>query len=265
MKDSFIARYDAGDRAGVWADLHALGTLTEHPPVVRAAANLVCTRAMERAAFNVIAIHKHLVDVGFSFAYPNEAYVPPDQETELERSLASSVGALPLTLQAWLRQVGFVCFRRKLQTSLPDSNPDVLDPLEFQYSLGALNEDLDWRRERIDGGELDTGFSFAFAGDLYHKNDISGGGQSYISLPSDTIDAMVVEDDCGRVVERSRLEGRPLEWQDARALQGNCDRQIWFVDYLREYFEGGGFRRLTSNDDVSKNRLSELVGNLVEV
>jgi hypothetical protein len=267
MTRSLLKRYDGGDRASVWIELHSIVALSKEPRAVQDAAYQVCLRAMKRAVSNVIAIREHLLATGFPFESENESHILPSNENaELVRALTSLVGPVPLTLQAWLRRVGYVCFRRHPNSSkLVPASDHLLDPLEFQFSPEMLDEERDLRRERINSGEIDACFRLEFAGDLYHKNEISGGAPSYIILPSDSVDALVVEDDCATVVERSRCEGKPLGWQEAVALQGERDRRLWFIDYLREYFNGGGFRRIATEQDSSSLQLSELSDRLVEI
>jgi hypothetical protein len=266
MTQSFLERYDAGNRAEVWAELRSITALSEEPRSIREAAIQVCSRAMERAASNVTAIHGHLLRLGFQFEVPKESYSPPTVESaELNRALISAVGPVPLTLQAWLGKVGSVIFRGQRTTSQPGPLDQLLDPLEFTFSHDMVSDGLEQQSERIEDGDIDARFRFEFAGDLYHKNEISGGGASFIELPADSVDALVIEDDAARIIERKRLEGLPLGQQDALALHGNSDRQIWFIDYLREYFEGGGFRRLGSNDDLSFQELTGLANKLLEI
>ncbi len=266
MAESFLERYDAGNRAEVWAELRSITTLSEEPRTVREAANMVCSRAMERAASNVAAIHTHLMSLGFQFEFPKESYSPPNVESaELNRALISAVGPVPLTLQAWLEHVGTVTFRRQPIISQPSPIDRLLDPLEFQYSHDEVADGLEQQRERLAEGAVDARFRFVFAGDLYHKNEISGGGASYIEMPADWVDALVIEDDAARIVERNRFKGLQLGEKDSLALQGNCDRQIWFIDYLNAYFEGGGFRRLHSNDDLPYQELSEFISKLLKI
>jgi hypothetical protein len=90
-------------------------------------------------------------------------------------------------------------------------------------------------------------FRLPIAGDYLHKNDVSGGAATVVPLPSDEADARVVEDDgvwFEQYMQNQSKLGLPNHVETLAATPRPGDEPIWLVDYLRMYFEAGGFRRV---------------------
>ncbi|MDB5072864.1 MAG: hypothetical protein JWM87_3975 [Candidatus Eremiobacteraeota bacterium] len=235
---SLLDRYDAGERIAVWEELRALGSLEHADNALRQAARDVARRTMQRAAANVATIHRRLIDFGYVFDNPRDALVKPNAGiAKTLRLLNAKVGAVPYSLEAWFEQVGYVFFRGR-PASWGGSHTwkaELLDPIEFIYDSSAMDAELERQEEYADDEDPDeAAFHFEFAGDFFHKNDVSGGGPTYAVLPACTADVRVFEDN-GAAYARF-VDSWP----------GDEDG-IWFVDYLRRYFERGGFRRMQLN------------------
>ncbi len=232
---SLVERYDAGDRIAVWDELHALESLADAGDAARRAARDVARRTMQRAATNVATIHRRLTAIGYVFDQPRAVLEPPNAKmAKTFRRLEKTAGPVPYSLQAWFEEVGYVYFRgRPASWSGSHSwSDELLDPFEFRYYDEWIDEQLEMREEYPD--EDDDGkpeFYLEFAADFFHKNDVSGGAITYALLPSDTADARIFEDNGAAYTDF--VDSRPGD-----------DAGIWFVDYLRRYFERGGFRRM---------------------
>lgn len=215
---TFLERYDAGDRRRVWDDVHALGSTGALPDDVRRDVEAVARRTMERAAHNIETMYGRLVATGFRFIHPEMACVAPEGRQKRDLALLEEhVGAVPATLRALFMVVGSACFRGWLPSagSKDAWESQLVDPLE-------LTPDVRGEIERVTDPEVvpeDRAFQLPIAGDYLHKNDISGGGPTFVRLPSDEPDARIVEDGA---------------------------EPVWLVDYLRVYFLAGGFRRIAA-------------------
>jgi hypothetical protein len=249
-------RYDAGERIAVWEELRALGSLEHADNALRQAARDVARRTMKRAATNVATIHRRLIDFGYVFDNPQEALVKPSAASaKTLRLLGTKVGAVPYSLEAWFEQVGYVFFRGH-PASWGGSHPwkaELLDPIEFIYDTSNIDAELEYQEEYADDEEPDeAAFHFQFAGDFYHKNEFSGGGPTYAVLPACTADVRVFEDNGAGYTDF--VDSRPGD-----------DGGIWFVDYLRRYFERGGFRRMRPDHTYPAAFWPGLAEGLIEI
>ena len=240
---SLIDRYDLGEKVEVWNEIHELGSLSLLDAASAADVHSVAHRTMGRAATNVATLYERLRSLDFAFEDPQVVYVPiTTSRVSPTRRLRESVGEIPASLEAWLELVGDVTFRGHLPAlgTLDEWQGQYLDPLEFCCSEDSVSDDLkfhaDWRERE------EKLFPFTFAGDYLHKNNTSGGAGTCIYLPADEGDARVIEDD-------GSPESRP----------------IWFVDYLRMYFQGGGFRRIAQTKSYPAKLLAHLSHGLLEI
>lgn len=233
---SLRERYDAGDRIAVWDELHALGPLSRAGEALRRDARDVAALTMRRAAHNVVTIHRRLLDIGYVFDQPRRAHVPPNWDiARTRRAAARAFGPLPPSLDEWFRKVGYVFFRGH-PASWSGSHPwhhELLDPIEFVYSRDQIASELEMREEYPDEDQREyrSVFELVFAGDFFHKNEVSGGGPTVALLPADTADVRVRE-----------VNG--AGYTDFIDSEPGDEDGIWFVDYLRRYFRRGGFRRM---------------------
>jgi hypothetical protein len=106
---SYLARYEAGEHEAVWQELVALGDRVREAPL-RDDARAVAHETMRRVRHNVELLVPRLRAIGFEFAAPHEAHLPPDPRAAavLDR-LEAAVGPIPLALRAFHEVVGSVC------------------------------------------------------------------------------------------------------------------------------------------------------------
>jgi hypothetical protein len=233
----FLSRYDAGDRTGVWDELHAIRDVAALEPYVRQDVENVAVATMRRAASNVGMLYRQLLERGYIFSDPEFARPWGEEGIMIRDLLATAAGPIPPVLAAWLSELHSVSFRgrpRPLE-GIAAWKHAMLDPFEFGCDRESVEAQIENRR---DGESLE----FEFAGDTYHKNEISGGPPTCILLPSSSVDALVIES----------------AEQSPEGAGG-----IWFVDYLRSYFDAGGFRktRLSAPDamDFVPTRVDDLL------
>ncbi len=262
---TFRERYDAGERRAVWDELHALGPLGAVSTDVRADAEMVAVRTIERAVINLAQIHRRLVGLGFEFQLPEYAFVDAGaSHAAALRALERKVGAVPATLRALFRAVGEVSFRGWLPSwgSADEWYAQLLDPFEF---LADVQSEIE-RVEDEEAPEDERDFRLPIAGDYLHKNDVSGGAPTVVPLPSDEADARVIEDD-GVWFKEYMAKVRELGSR-AEALVNvpqPPDEPIWLVDYLRLYFDGGGFRRVAGTEAYPEELVQTLAEGLLEI
>jgi hypothetical protein len=243
---TFLERYDAGERRQVWNELHALGRLGLVPEEVRRDVERVARRTMERAASDLDVIHSRLGALGFRFDLPEYAFVPAGaQHAEALAQLVAKVGEVPASLRALFAAIGDVSFRGWLPSwgSAQAWQALLLDPFEF---LVDVKDGID-RVEDASASPAERDVRLSIAGDYLHKNDVSGGESTVVLLPSDEADARVVEDD-GEWFRQSLANLRTFRAGAATdplaAPPPRLEKPMWLVDYLRMYFDAGGFRRV---------------------
>jgi len=184
---TFLQRYVAGDREGVWADLVALGDSVRAPGHLEDA-RAVARETMRRARHNVKALHVALPSVGWVFAEPERAYEPParDVGAQLDEAERLVGGPLPLSLRAWYEEVGTVDFRGHHPDWPSHGYPDALVSIPLAFSLEDYVERRDdpefWRFRQEHYVE------WCFAPDYFHKDDTSGGMPYSLIIPSDAAD-----------------------------------------------------------------------------
>jgi hypothetical protein len=211
-----LSRYEAGDHRAVWDELHSVRDFAALEPLVQQDVRGVVRATVRRATQNIRTIYRSLTAAHFAFSDPLSARPTNRDGPAIRQALVAAAGPIPILLEAWLEAVNLVTFRgcpRAADAAIA-WKAALFDPFEFACSRQSVREDLENRRP-------DERFGFSFAGDTWQKNDISGGPSTRIILHSGPIDASVLE---------SR-EQNPVD------VEG-----IWFVDYLRRYFDGGGFR-----------------------
>ncbi|WP_051433270.1 hypothetical protein [Promicromonospora kroppenstedtii] len=218
---SYFARYQAGEHDDVWRDLRALGQAAFDGPH-REDARAVAREMGVRARRNVETIVDRLQADGFvaerndDEATPRPAHFPPsDGAADLADWLEETFAPFPMTVSAWIREVGDVW----LVGAHPRWPQSVLaDPLvvEFEHSLyGGGSRDYyaeEWQSWQDDSDPDDDAepFQLDFAPDALHKANISGDGPYGIQLPGVGVDGLV-------------------------------GPTLWFVDDLNDAFAAGGF------------------------
>jgi hypothetical protein len=230
---NLLDRYLSGEYAEVWRAMIALGheaRNSTHFPQAYA----VAKETMRRARHNVERLVARLHAIGYEFANPKAAHVPP--ATDVRKTIATieeTLGPLPLSLRAFYEVVGSVDFtqadgqlvrrhRPERATAaelelLGEEDPLVVDP------IGRLEEEF--ARERTRWGRL----YFCFAPDEFHKAGYSGGENYHVWLPDPYAEFEIV---------------------------GMYGIEEPFVAYLRATFAHGGFRGRVQvlEEDESKCR-----------
>ena len=225
---SLTARYDDGERDAVWRELRDLGPRAREHRYLDDASAVARTMAL-RARRNIEVLVERLDEAGFHPESNDDEgrsrpmHVPPGPGAPALASwLSATYGPIPMTTDAWIREVGDVWLVGR-HPAWPGS--DQADPLvvEFEYALDDedprdfyLGEHDAWRACR--DAELDEPFRLDFAPDRLHKGNVSGGPPYGVMVPDASVDATV------------RLD-------DGAATS--------FVPYLNGAFAAGGFPYLT--------------------
>lgn len=217
---SFHARYVAGDPDGVWRDLRDLGLRVFDTPY-REDAEAVAREFADRARRNVETLVERLQARGFRAkrnddeGTPCRAHVPPSPDAPaLAGWLEATFAPFPMTVSAWIRQVGDVW----LVGDLPGWPTSVLaDPLVVELEWAELGGSRSYYQDEYaayleDTTRQDAGLAFQldYAPDELHKANISGDAPYGIDLPGSGID-------------------------------GRVGPAIWFVDDLNTAFAAGDF------------------------
>lgn len=106
----YLKRYQAGEYSQVWKELVALGDQVRTEPIY-SDAQAVAQETMRRARHNVELLVKGLQKLGFKFHDPSEIFVPTTKAQLKELDIFErEVGLVPLSLRAWIEQVGTVYF-----------------------------------------------------------------------------------------------------------------------------------------------------------
>ncbi|KAB8140522.1 hypothetical protein F8S13_23915 [Chloroflexia bacterium SDU3-3] len=229
----FLARYRAGEREQVWAELVALGAAVREPPLYQDAQAVAC-EIMLRARYNIALLVERLQQLDFVFVVGAQGAWNPctARELKLLASIEQRRGPLPIVLRAWVEMIGNVDLRGSHPTlsnyySLghattrgPNSDPLVLGMVPYELSqLPCID-----RKQQI--------FLLEVAPDSCHKSNYSGGGDSYMRIPSAGFDAPFGSDD----------------WWDGMCL----------IPYLRECFAWGGFPGLRDDPAAAEAAREEL-------
>ncbi|MDF1503438.1 hypothetical protein [Roseisolibacter sp. H3M3-2] len=108
-RPTYLARYLAGEHEAVWRELAALGPAVR-APAVRDDARAVARETMARVRRNVERVVPRLRAMGYDFAHPAQAHVPPTPALAARLdALEAQAGPLPLAVRAFYDTVGSVC------------------------------------------------------------------------------------------------------------------------------------------------------------
>lgn len=107
---SYLERYKQGETVQVWQELVALGEQVRTEPIYTDA-RAVAQETMRRARQNIELLFVRLRQLGFKFQDPAGIFMPTTktQLDELEK-FEKQVGPVPLSVRAWIEQVGTVNF-----------------------------------------------------------------------------------------------------------------------------------------------------------
>jgi hypothetical protein len=231
--ETFLERYRNGEYTNVWAELVGLGPDVRKEPF-RSDAKAVSFEMMTRARHNIKLLMERLPALGYRFLSPQEIWIPPDEKVPSTlNKVEECYGPLPVVIRAWCEIVGFVNFmgaHPKLSQCADndwggsDRLPCYGDPI-FIWILGPHNQDLiPYYLNRAGSKEeeaemeaknphplcLEVGMS------MINKAGQSGGGGVDMLVPNPAFDAPLIDSDSF--------------WTGT-----------FFVPYLRECFQWGGF------------------------
>jgi hypothetical protein len=215
---SLLDEYRAGDHAGVWARLVAAGPALREDPDAWRDARAVARETMRRARANAERLHDALRADGYAFAADAPLRDPePDAAARLD-AVEARIGPLPLSLRAWLEEVGAVDLNGR-HPDWPEVMTDalVVDPAP---GGGSPSEAILAEHDERGGGP----FPLPLAPDYLHKAGISGGEPYATWLPDAAADARWHGDDLHRGT---------------------------FVEYLRSAFAACGFPGFARHPEVT--------------
>lgn len=229
---SFLDRYTSGERERVWSDLVALGHQARHAAYF-GDAYAVAKETMRRVRRNVEVLVERLTGLGYEFARPEAAHIPPDGAA-IERIVAieDSLGPLPLSLRAFYEVVGSVDFTQSWDQLVQYHRPERERAGDLQI-LGEEDPLVVAPLTELVEAEASAGrVYFCFAADEFHKANYSGGENYHVWLPDPRADFEIV---------------------------GMYEIEERFVEYLRATFSWGGFRGRvdTLEEDESRCRKIE--------
>jgi hypothetical protein len=246
---NYVARYLGGEYRQVWQELIDLGTGIQHEPV-HSEALAVARETMKRARINVETLVQRLHDMGYRFINPAPLAGPTNRQ---ELDDFEKIAPLPLSIRAWYELVGEVDFggshptlahstshayfrvKDKPPHYVPYPIPDRFrntpeerrrDPYKDRFysqpfAIYPFNEAV-W--EILNGYAVTKTITYPYqlelCLDFIQQAGESGSGTSWIEVPGPTADALLI---------------------DTEHLGTASPRKIWFVDYLREVFQWGGF------------------------
>lgn len=221
---SWLSRYRAGERAGVWHEMRQLGARLDD--VQREQAQLVCDEMASRARRNIETLVEQLVADGYRFHTNDDEQAPevpffPAGEGADEQAnwLTEHFGAVPMTVLSWLRLVGDVWF----VGTHPDwpeaaaADPLVIEIEGARYPDQPIREyfagDYElWQETKAESSDDPDLFVLPMSPDYLHKDNTSGGSPYGVVLPDGCVDGLWV----GETTQP-------------------------FVSYLNKVFANGGF------------------------
>ena len=107
---SYLERYQKGEHEQVWQELTALGVKVYEEPL-HTDAYAIATETMRRARHNIELLIGRLGELGYAFQFPDDIFVPTKAEflKDME-TFEQDLGLVPLSVRAWMEQVGRVNF-----------------------------------------------------------------------------------------------------------------------------------------------------------
>lgn len=179
--------YTEGAYEQVWTELVAAGSELRRDPDLWQEATTVAAETMRRLRHNVELLHQRLPELGYQFAEPAKAYVPPPAHAVAQLDeLEARIGTLPLALRVFFETVGSVDFTGQH----PDWSHPYPDPLVVDAPVEYILSEHEWHAKE---GHItpENPFLVEFAPDYLHKADVSGGAPYGIAVPSGGVDSLV--------------------------------------------------------------------------
>ncbi len=187
----YLERYANGEYEQVWAELQALGAPVRSEPLYSEARE-VANETMRRVRRNCERIVGRLRSMGYRFdIYPDGSdriftfgplTAPKDcLRTDME-TLEQATGPIPISLGAFWEQVGSVDL-----IGMGPSWPTGLDPLVVEAPASGVSELDEMEFMLEDRGH----FEASLAPDVFHKDNVSGGGAYAVALPDAGMDFLL--------------------------------------------------------------------------
>ena len=258
----FLERYEAGDREGVWDELHTLDLRRSTSMQVFDEAEACVRLTMKRVRSNIEHLARALAGPGYEFRSPEHVHVQPTPADLAALAVLEELyGPLPLTLRLFYEEVGSVDFRQNPDQMVRDdalratASPLLTlgehDPL-FVTTPTDLAERAACELPRLTRpfGEPPGNARLLcwLAPDEFHKANYSGGEDYHVYLPEPAVDFPFV--------------GVSLDHPDPILANENqypprddFGPSEFFLSYLRRSFLNGGFRG-QSNPDGEGPRLA---------
>ncbi len=214
---TLLERYVEGEYRLVWAELLSYGAKVRQEPIF-SQAQAVAQETMSRAAQNILMLVPRLHVLGYHFAQPDYAFVPPEADVKFRLdTLERLTGPLPLALRSWCELVGSVNFTGK-HPDWPDEDDfdTARDALMVEPLVGVFDDYVYWQWACSEGmyeGEEAMRYPLSISPDEFVKAEISTGSSYEILVPNPAADAPLKN-----------------EWHDTT-----------FLNYLRISFRWGGF------------------------
>jgi hypothetical protein len=245
--ESYLSRYERGEREAVWRALVDLGEGVRDDAVVDDA-RAVAAATMKRAHQNVQELEARLKAAGYIFVAKSPHAKPALRVKKTLDGLEGDGGILPLSLRAFYETVGSVDFRGTHPdwalpaylpkgAARPEAGPQawLTDPLVVEAPANGAQELEMWLSDPVAQEESDDVFTLAISPDDLHKANISGGAAYELAIPNEGAD-----------FELENAPGNPL-----------------FVDYLKLCFAHGGLPGFAKLDDAPKEWIAALAKGLL--
>lgn len=185
---NYLERYQNGEYEQVWTELQDLGASIRNEPYYTQALE-VSAETMRRVRRNCEQIISKLHTLRYVFgtfpdgkrrSYTVAPLTPPSPKIRADcDELESEAGPLPLSLVAFWHEVGAVDF-----VGMHRAWPTELDPLVVDPPEGPLSELYDDDEEVF----------ISLAPDVFHKDNISGGGPYGLELPNPSADFLLMDE-----------------------------------------------------------------------
>jgi hypothetical protein len=233
---TLIERYKKGETVKVYQEIHLLGEKAFEQPIF-AEVEAVLIETFQRVKYNLEILHAALTEQNYQFKTIYECtsdYPIAKPLKNCDKLLArldktvQKFGYVPLSLKMFFKIVGSCNFSWDY-----DENPNIIWEYADPIQVSALNDMLalmqadDWKGLMKDlvyeGIDEDNCPYIEFSADYYHKDDWSGGQGYAIEL-----------------TQRPSIDSRVL-------FEAH---KTTFVNYLRLYFQKGGFIRIDNPDNV---------------
>jgi hypothetical protein len=194
---SYYERYQKEECVAVWQELLDQGEAARQAPLLEDARQ-TAELCMRRARASIERLVERLKNDGYRFTNDPLA-ASGDVDAQLDR--LTSVGPLPIALEAFYRQLGAVDLRgqhpelaklgplRETSTLATIGDPEQYvysDPLVVPPLEALVDEALD-RRAELEQLEPDEGLMITFSGDIIAKAEPTGGVYG-ILLPDGSLD-----------------------------------------------------------------------------